>query len=96
MEEDTEATVETVSKDRLCHPSLDASVRKRMDGFMRSQLKWTHRELHDALLIAGLGVPSQPSLVNYFGVLHAQFGDSQTGFLLRPFAPTPKPTSRTC
>ena len=57
---------------RLCHsPPADApdraaggedgdqsiSVRKKMDQHMRVSLKWSHPELHDALLVAGLAVP---------------------------------------
>ena len=71
--------------DRLCHPSDDAAVRCKMEIFMRTRLKWTHRELHDTLLVAGLSAPSLPSLVSYFSVLYAQFGDAQTGFMRKPF-----------
>ena len=57
------------------------AIRNRMRQFMQTQLKWTHRELHDALLAAGLSIPAKPSLVNYFTTLRLQFGDAQTGFL---------------
>ena len=56
-----------------------------MHAHMTTKLKWTHRELHDALIIAGLGVPSRPSLLNYFSALHAQFGDTEIGFLPQSF-----------
>ena len=71
--------------DRLCHPSLDVAARKRMAHFMQVRLKWTHRELHDAAIVAGLNIPATPSLVNYFGVLHASFGNTQTGFMPQAF-----------
>jgi hypothetical protein len=74
--------------DRLCHCATDrtttllaTAVRHKMDQHMRSRFKWTHRELHDALSIAGLSVPAKPSLLNYFRALHAQFGDAEVGFL---------------
>ncbi|MBM4179915.1 MAG: hypothetical protein FJ211_11410, partial [Ignavibacteria bacterium] len=54
---------------------------KKMDYHMRCRLKWTHRELHDAVHIAGLDVPGRPSLLGYFRALHSQFGDLQVGFL---------------
>ena len=63
----------------------DIAIRSRMRNFMQAQLKWSHRELHDALLAAGLVVPVRPSLVNYFTTLRLQFGDSQTGFLPQSF-----------
>ena len=82
-------------KDRLCHPSagalggenkvLSSTVRKKMDEHMRLRLKWTHRDLHDALRVAGLDVPGRPSLLNYFRALHTQFGDTQVGFLPQSF-----------
>ena len=62
-------------------PSDETAIRKRMKDFMQTRLKWTHRELHDALLSAGLNTPAQPSLVNYFNVLRLQFGNSKVGFL---------------
>ena len=71
--------------DRLCHSVLDSSVRQRMDTFMRARMKWTHRELHDALLFAGLAVPALPSLVNCFSVLYSQFGNAQVGFMPQAF-----------
>jgi len=48
-------------------------------------MKWSHRELHDTLLVAGLSVPTVPSLINYFSVLYAQFGDAQAGFMPQAF-----------
>jgi len=76
---------DTGVKDRARHPKLpdrlSTAVLKRMDYHMRSRLKWTHRELHDAVHIAGLDVPGRPSLLGYFRALHSQFGDPQVGFL---------------
>ena len=56
-----------------------------MAAFMRKDLKWTHRELHDALLTAGVSVASVPSMRNYIAALHAQYGHADTGFLSQSF-----------
>ena len=95
--------------DRLCHsPPADASdraagsedrdmsisVQKKMVQHMRFSLKWSHPELHDALLVAGLAVPGQPSLLTYFRALHTPFGGSQIGLLPQSFHTTPKATSK--
>ena len=63
----------------------DAGIGEAMAAFIRKDLKWTHRELHDALLTAGVTVPSVPSTRNYIAALHAQYGDSETGFLSQSF-----------
>ena len=52
---------------------------------MTKDLKWTHRELHDVLLTAGISVPSAPSMRNYIAALHAQYGNADTGFLQQSF-----------
>ena len=44
-------------------------------------MKWAHRALHAALLIAGVDVPPVPSMQNYFASLYAQFGNAGAGFL---------------
>ena len=62
-----------------------AEIGKAMTAFMRKDLKWTHRELHDALLTAGISVPSAPSMVTYISALHAQYGNSDMGFLPQSF-----------
>ena len=56
-----------------------------MVAFMRKDMKWTHRELHDALLVAGVAAPSVPSMRNYFAALHSQYGNADTGFLPQSF-----------
>ena len=63
----------------------DAAIGKAMAAFIRKDLKWTHRELHDALLTAGVSVPSVPSMRNYIAALHAQYGNADTGFLPQSF-----------
>ena len=66
----------------------DAEIGQAMKAFMTKDLKWTHQELHDVLLTAGISVPSAPSMVTYISALHAQYGNSDTGFLLKySFAP---------
>ena len=79
--EDEENTEVNLAEDRLCHSPEDMEIRARMESFMQTRLKWSHRELHDALLYAGLDTPTRPSMVNYFSTLHMQFGDSKVGFL---------------
>lgn len=59
----------------------DAAIRGRMRKFMTLDLKWSHSELHDALVAAGLNMPPQPSLIKYFTILHLQFSNDQVGFL---------------
>ena len=63
----------------------DAEIGKAMTAFIRKDLKWTHRELHDALVTAGVSVPSAPSMRNYIAALHAQYGNADTGFLPQSF-----------
>ena len=60
-------------------------IQEAMDAFIRKDLKWTHRELHDALLVAGVAVPSLPSIRNYVSALHAQYGNADAGFLPQSF-----------
>jgi hypothetical protein len=52
-----------------------------MKDFMAKTLKWTHKELHDAVVIAGISAPATLSMANYFAALHHQFGDDKLGFL---------------
>ena len=80
-----EAARNEVDEDKLCNLEEDQNVRKRMVVYMQKQLKWTHRELHDALIIAGLSAPGSPSFANYLTTLHAQFGDADNGFLPQCF-----------
>lgn len=56
-------------------------IRKRMSAFILKDLHWTSKELHDAVVIAGISAPATPSLCNYFTILHQQFGDNKAGFL---------------
>eukprot|EP00927_Polykrikos_kofoidii_P075186 TRINITY_DN71268_c0_g1_i1.p1 TRINITY_DN71268_c0_g1~~TRINITY_DN71268_c0_g1_i1.p1 ORF type:complete len:101 (+),score=19.53 TRINITY_DN71268_c0_g1_i1:24-305(+) len=53
----------------LCESLADDVIRARMADFMLTKLKWTRRELHDAVLLASMSVPSRPSLLNYFSAL---------------------------
>ena len=41
--------------------------------FMQRELKWSQKELHDAMVTAGLASPANPSLLQYFHLLHKQF-----------------------
>ena len=63
----------------------DAEIGKAMTAFIRRDLKWTHRELHDALVTAGVSVPSAPSMRNYIAALHAQYSNADTDFLPQSF-----------
>ena len=60
-------------------------IQEAVGAFIRKGLKWTHRELHDALLVAGVAVPSVPSIRNYVAALHTQFGNAGAGFLPQSF-----------
>ena len=59
----------------------DADIQNRMKEYMMKSLKWSHKELHDALVIAGMSAPKTPSMVNYLAALQHQFGDDKFGFL---------------
>mgnify|MGYP003311017423 CR=1 FL=1 len=59
----------TPAGDTLWHLADRRNARTSMKNFMLSQLKWSHRELHDALVVAGLDVPLRPSLINYFNFM---------------------------
>ena len=56
-----------------------------MVAFMRKDMKWTHRELHDAVLVAAIAVPPVPSMRHYLAALYTQYGDADTGFLPQSF-----------
>ena len=60
-------------------------IQETMVAFVRKDLKWTHRELHDAVLAAGVAVPSIPCIRNYIAVLYAQYGNADAGFLPQSF-----------
>ena len=79
------ASVEETDEAEVLAAEEDVEIGKAMAAFIRKDLKWTHRELHDALLTAGVSVPSVPSLRNYIAALHAQYGDADTGFLPQSF-----------
>ena len=73
------AGLATASSSSVAFPTV--AIHSRMRRFLLSSAKWTHRELHDAVLAAGFDAPPSPSLLNYFGTLLKQYGDSQSGFL---------------
>ena len=79
------ASAEDKDEAQLLAEEEDAAIDKAMVAFMRNDLKWTHRELHDALLTAGVSVPLVPSMRNYIAALHAQYGNADTGFLPQSF-----------
>ncbi len=59
----------------------DADIQNRMKEYMMKSLKWSHKELHDALVSAGMSAPEPASMVHYLAALHHQFGDDKLGFL---------------
>mgnify|MGYP007045178682 CR=1 FL=1 len=61
------------------------NIDEAMVPFIRKKLKWTHRELHDALLVAGVAAPPTPSIRNYVSALYAQYGGADAGFLPQSF-----------
>ena len=60
-------------------------------AFARKDLKWTHRELHDALLAAGVAVPPAPSMQNYISAPCARRGSADAGFPPQSFQSHAKP-----
>ena len=58
----------------------EAKIDKAIVESMRKQMKWGHRDLHDALLAASVAVPSVPSMRDYLASLRAQYGTADTGF----------------
>ena len=61
------------------------NIEEVMVAYIRKDLKWTHRELHDALLVAEVAVPPVPSIRNYMSALFAQYGNVDAGFLPQSF-----------
>ena len=63
--EDEECSIEAqeTSGVRLCQHTEDGAIRQRVKVFLLRELKWTHRDLHDALLSPALSVPARPSLM---------------------------------
>ena len=66
-------------------PVLNVAIGNAMAAFIRKDLKWTHRELHNALVTAAVSVPLVPSMRNDVAAFHAQYGDSDSGFLPQCF-----------
>ena len=49
--------------DRPCHRSDYASIRARMRKYLTSDLKWMHRDLHDAFIATGIDITLRLSLI---------------------------------
>ena len=45
----------------LVQGANDEEISKAMVAYMRNDMKLAHRELHDAVLVAGIAVPPVPS-----------------------------------
>ena len=74
-----EAEKETTQKEEITEETEAVEqIRNAMRSFMRVHLKWTERELHDALLALGHAAPEWPSMLEYFKTLHHQLGDPTT------------------
>ena len=58
---------------------LEDAVESRaaMSCFMMRELKWTQKELHDAVVCSGMTVPYRVTLLNYFHLLYRQFENKQ-------------------
>eukprot|EP00969_Alexandrium_andersonii_P038739 1697968-Alexandrium_andersonii.AAC.1 len=54
-------------------------------------MRWARRDLHDALLAAGVAAPPVPSMRNYLASHRAQYGDAGAGFLPQSVASHNKP-----
>ena len=48
-----------------------------MTRYMTHELKWTQKELHDAVVRSDMTVPQRTSLLDYFHMLHRQFENKQ-------------------
>ena len=72
----------------------EARIHKAIVEFMCKQMRWAHRDLHDALLAAGVAVPPAPSMRNYLASLRAQHGDADAGFLPQSFSSHKKQTCK--
>ena len=61
----------------------EAEIQSRMKEYMMETLRWSHKELHDCVVTAGICAPGKPSNVKYLVALHKQVGDDKAGFLLQ-------------
>ena len=52
-------------EDVVMQEEENMKIQEAMMSYIRKDLKWTHRELHDALLEAEVAVPVVPSIHNY-------------------------------
>ena len=78
-------SVDEKERSAVLEKDEDEEIAQAMVKFMEKQMRWSHKELHDALLAAEVAVPAVPSMRNYFAALHAQYGDVDTGFLPQSF-----------
>jgi hypothetical protein len=58
----------------------EIEIRSAIYNYMHKELRWTEKELHDALVTAGIPAPQEPTLLEYHKVLHDCFGDSKKAF----------------
>ena len=58
---------------------LEDAVESRaaMSRYMMRELKWTQKELHDAVVLSGMAVPYRATMLGYFHLLHRQFENKQ-------------------
>ena len=73
----TPVSEEHIDEDVRALEETQEKLREASLAFMRTQMKWSHKELHDAVVTATIATPSTPSMYNYLLALHNQFGDPQ-------------------
>ena len=56
-------------------------IRDRMRQFMRKDLHWEEKDLHDAVVLAGMAAPHTPSVLEYYKSLRQLYGASANAFL---------------
>jgi hypothetical protein len=63
------------------HPgTADNEQVAKMSRYMQRDLRWSHRDLHDAVRHLGFAAPRAPSMINYFRLLYAAMGDGGAAF----------------
>ena len=62
--EESEAAAQEEPTSASSDAAEHVDIRASMGRFMRAELKWTQKELHDACVLAGVGAPAAPSMAN--------------------------------
>ena len=60
-----------------------ADIGTAMCNYMMRELKWSHKELHDAVVFSGMTVPYHVSMLSYSHLLYQQFENKHHASLLQ-------------